>query len=455
VAVVGHGGEIIHSQFPARKQDLCHVTMLSLPPLTTPESPGPLVPSPAVAQASLVVQKFGGSSVADADRMRAVADYVARTRRRGVRVVVVVSAMGKETDQLLRLAAEVSNTRPGREMDMLITAGERKAMALLCMALHDAGVPADSFTGSQAGLITDNEHTRAKLVEIRADRIRAALHEGRVPVVGGAQGVSLAHNVTFLGRGGSDITAVALATALDADACELYTDVSGVFTADPRVVPGARRLHRVSFEEMLEMCASGCPKPEMRSVEFARNHHVKLHVRSSFTWEPGTWIEEEDPQVEQPIISAVTSDASEAKLTVTGVPDRPGVAARLFRALADRMVNVDMIEQNISIQGTTDISFTVPRPDLEVALEVCRALQLEIGATGVLGDDEIATVSLIGAGMKTHPGVSATMFETLANEGINIEMISTSAIRITCVVRRALAEQAVIVLHDAFKLEAE
>jgi aspartate kinase len=408
-----------------------------------------------VAVAPLIVQKFGGTSVADADRIRNVADYIARTRRRGVRVVVVVSAMGKETDDLLRLAAQVSNTRPGREMDMLITAGERKAMALLCMALHDLGVPADSFTGSQAGLITDNEHTKAKVVEIRADRIRSAVAENRVPVVGGAQGVSLENNVTFLGRGGSDTTAVALATALKADACELYTDVSGVFTADPRVVPGARRLHRISFEEMLEMCAAGCPKPEMRSVEFARNHGVRLHVRSSFTWEPGTWIQEEDEHVEQPIISAVVSDASEAKLTVTGVPDHPGVAARLFRALADRMVNIDMIEQNISIQGTTDISFTVPHADLSAALDVCRTLQPEIGATGVLGDDEIATVSLIGAGMKTHPGVSATMFETLANEGINIEMISTSAIRITCVVRRALVEQAVIVLHDAFKLEAE
>jgi aspartate kinase len=405
--------------------------------------------------AQLIVQKFGGTSVADADRMRNVADYVARTRRRGTQVVVVVSAMGKETDDLLRLAAQVSHTRPGREMDMLITAGERKAMALLCLALHDIGVPADSFTGSQAGLITDNEHTRAKVVEIRPGRIQAALDEGRVPVVGGAQGVSLDNNVTFLGRGGSDTTAVALATALKADACELYTDVSGVFTADPRVVPGARRLHRISFEEMLEMCAAGCPKPEMRSVEFARNHGVKLHVRSSFTWEPGTWIEEEDPQLEQPIISAVVSDASEAKLTVTGVPDRPGVAARLFRALADRMVNIDMIEQNVSIHGTTDISFTVPHADLAAALDVCETLAPEIGATGVLGDDEIATVSLIGAGMKTHPGVSATMFETLAHEGINIEMISTSAIRLTCVVRRALVEQAVIVLHDAFKLEAE
>jgi aspartate kinase len=408
-----------------------------------------------VAVSQLLVQKFGGTSVADADRIRSVADYVARTRRRGDRVVVVVSAMGKETDALLHLATQVSVTRPGREMDMLITAGERKSMALLCMALHDLGVPADSFTGSQAGVITDTEHTKAKVVEVRADRIRQALEDGRVPVVGGSQGVSTDHNVTFLGRGGSDITAVALAHTLGADACELYTDVSGVFTADPRVVPGARRLHRVSFEEMLEMCAAGCPKPEMRSVEFARNHGVTLHVRSSFTWEPGTWIEEEDPTVEQPIISAVISDSSEAKLTVTGVPDRPGIAARLFRGLADRSVNVDMIEQNVSLHGTTDISFTVPNDDLTVALEVAGGLAPEIAAADVLADADVATVSLIGAGMKTHPGVSATMFEVLSREGINIEMISTSAIRITCVVREQLAEKAVAALHDAFKLEAE
>ncbi len=401
------------------------------------------------------MQKFGGTSVADAERMRTVADYVARTRRRGVDVVVVVSAMGKETDDLIHLASQVSETRPGREMDMLITAGERKAMALLCMALHDLGVAADSFTGSQAGMITDGDHTRAKVLEVKADRVREALEAGRVPVVGGSQGVSTDRNVTFLGRGGSDITAVALAAALGADACELYTDVSGVFTADPRVVPGARKLHRASYEEMLEMSAAGCPKPEMRSVVFARNHGVRLHVRSSFTWEPGTWIEKEDPSLEQPIISAVASDTSEAKLTVTGVPDRPGIAARLFRGLADRSVNVDMIEQNVSIHGTTDISFTVPRQDLDVALEVATALKPEIGATDVLADRDVATVSLIGAGMKTHPGVSATMFETLAQNGINIEMISTSAIRITCVVREELIEKAVSVLHDAFKLEAE
>jgi aspartate kinase len=402
----------------------------------------------------LLVQKFGGTSVADSDRIRNVADYVARSRRRGDQVVVVVSAMGKETDDLLHLAAQVSVTRPGREMDMLITAGERKSMALLCMALHDLGVGADSFTGSQAGVVTDTEHTRAKIVEVRADRIQDALAAGRVPVVGGAQGVSTDNNVTFLGRGGSDTTAVALAARLGADACELYTDVPGVFTADPRVVPDARRLHRVSYEEMLEMCAAGCPKPEMRSVEFARNHRVRLHVRSSFTWEPGTWIDEEDPSVEQPIISAVIADTSEAKLTVTGVPDRPGIAARLFRGLADRAVNVDMIEQNVSTRGLTDISFTVPNEDLPVARDVATALVPEIGGAGVLADPEVATVSLIGAGMKTHAGVSATMFETLAQQGINIEMISTSAIRITVVVREAAVDDAVVALHRAFKLEA-
>ena len=403
---------------------------------------------------SLLVQKFGGTSVSDAERMRAVADSIARTVRRGHQVVVAVSAMGKETDELLRLAAEVSRSRPGRELDMLITAGERKATALLCMALHDLGVPADSFTGSQAGILTDTDHTRAKILEVRPDRLREALDAGRVPVVGGAQGVSTTRDVTFLGRGGTDTTAVALAHALKADACEIYTDVPGVFSADPRVVPEARRLRRVSFEEMLEMCAAGCPKPAMRSVELARSAGVALHVRSAFTWEPGTWIDEEDPAVEQAIVSAVVSDSSQAKLTVTGVPDRPGIAARLFRALAARSINVDMIEQNVSLHGTTDISFTVPHDDLDAAGAVVAALEAEIGATGMVADPDIATVSIVGAGMKSEPGVTATMFETLATEGINIEMISTSSIRLTCVVRAGLAERAVQSLHRAFELEA-
>jgi aspartate kinase len=382
-----------------------------------------------------------------------VADQIARTRRRGEDVVVVVSAMGKETDELLHLAHQVSDNRPGREMDMLITAGERKSMALLCMALADLDCPAVSFTGSQAGLITDSTHTKARIVEVRGDRLREALDAGQVPVVGGAQGVSTGRDVTFLGRGGSDTTAVALANALDADVCELYTDVSGVYTADPRVVPGAHRMAKVSFEEMLEMCASGCPKPEMRAVEFARNHGVPLHVRSAFTWEIGTWITQEDRDMEQAIISAVVHDTSEAKVTVTRLPDTPGVAAALFRSLADRHVNVDMIVQNSALDGTTDISFTVPKADLAVGMEVCRAHADELGAADVLADSEIAKVSVIGAGMKSNPGVAATVFEVLSKEEVNIEMISTSPIRISCVVRAAKIEDAVQALHAAFGLE--
>ena len=401
---------------------------------------------------SLVVQKFGGTSVADADRIRAVADHIARTRRRGDDVIVVVSAMGKTTDDLLRLAGDVSEAKPPRELDMLLTAGERVSMALLVMALADQGVDAVSFTGSQAGIITDSTHTRAKIVEVRGDRLRSALGEGRVPVVAGFQGVSTERDVTTLGRGGSDTTAVALAAALQAEACEIYTDVSGVFSADPRIVPEARRLNRVSFEEMLDIAASGGRVLALRSVEFARNHHVPLHVRSSFTWEPGTWVVEEEPSMEQAVVTAVTHDTSEAKVTVTGVPDKPGIAARLFRALADRHVNVDTIVQNVSVHGTTDISFTVPRDDLALGLDVTRALLPEIGASEVLADDDIAKVSLVGAGMRTHPGVSATMFETLAEHGINIEMISTSTIRISCVVRADKVEEAVRALHQAFEL---
>ena len=398
------------------------------------------------------MQKFGGTSVADAERMRAVADHVALTRRRGDHVVLVVSAMGKETDDLLRLASEVGgSTRAGREMDMLITAGERKATALMCLALHEKGVTAESYTGSQAGFITDTTHTNAKILEIRPDRLRKALDGDVVPVVGGAQGVSTDHDVTFLGRGGSDTTAVALAQALGADACELYTDVSGVFTADPRLVPTARRIDHISFDEMLEMCASGCPKPAMRSVEFARTHGVRLHVRSAFTWEPGTWITEEDP-MEQAIVSGVVDDDSEAKLTVSGVPDRPGIAARLFRTLADADINVDMIVQNVSEAGVTDISFTLPRSDLAEGQRIAEEIATEIGAAGVVPDTHIARVSLVGAGMKSNPGVAATMFEVLATEGVNIEMISTSAIRISCVVPEDDLERAVAALHEAFDL---
>ncbi|MCU1497792.1 MAG: aspartate kinase [Acidimicrobiales bacterium] len=402
----------------------------------------------------LVVQKFGGTSVADPERIREVADHVARTMRRGDQVVVVVSAMGKETDDLLHLANQVSKTRPGREMDMLITAGERKATALLCMALHDLGVPADSFTGSQAGFLTDTSHMNAKILEVKAERVRAAVDAGRVPVVGGAQGVSTNRDVTFLGRGGSDTTAVALAEALGG-VCELYTDVSGVFTTDPRVVSVARRINHISFDEMLEMCAAGCPKPAMRAVEFARTHGVKLHVRSAFTWEPGTWITEKETEMESAIVSGVVGDASEAKITIGGLPDQPGVAARLFRALASAEVNVDMIVQNVSEDGITDISFTLPADDLPKCQAVAESLASEIGASRVTPDASIAKVSLVGAGMKTNPGVAATVFETLAANDINIEMISTSAIRISVVVAGDECDRAVAVLHTAFGLDHE
>jgi aspartate kinase len=399
------------------------------------------------------VQKFGGTSVADADRIRAVADHIARTRRQGHDVVAVVSAMGKTTDDLIRLAADVSSVRPGREYDMLVTAGERITMALMCMALAEREVPAVSFTGSQAGIITDTTHMKARIIEVKGDRIREALANGSVPVVAGFQGVSSARDVTTLGRGGSDTTAVALAAALRAEICEIYTDVTGVFSADPRVVPAARKLHRISYEEMLEIAATGGRVLALRSVEFARNHHVPVLVRSSFTWEPGTLVKEEDPSMEQVIVSAVTSDSSEAKLTITGVPDRPGIAAMLFRALAEKAVNVDMIVQNTSSEGTTDISFTVPKADLGTSTQVAEGLAPTIGAREVISDTDVATVSLVGAGMKTHPGVTATMFEALAADHINIEMISTSPIRISCMVRAEVAERAVQALHAAFRLD--
>jgi len=401
---------------------------------------------------ALLVQKFGGTSVADPERIREVADHVLRCQRRGDRVVLVVSAMGKETDDLLRIAGEVSDIRPGREMDMLITAGERKAIALVSMALAAVGVDSESYTGSQAGFVTDTNHMNAKIIEVRADRIRDAVDAGRVPVVAGSQGMSTDRDVTFLGRGGSDTTAVALAHELGADACELYTDVPGVFTTDPRVVETARKMHRISFDEMLEMTAAGCPKPAMRSVEYAHRQRVPLHVRSAFTWEIGTMVTEEDPEMEHPVIRAVISDLSEAKVTVSDVPDRPGIAANLFRQLADADINVDMIVQNASEGGLTDISFTLPHSELDTALEICESKRVEIDAASVTADPRIAKVSVVGAGMKSNPGVAATMFETLAEHGINIEMISTSAIRISCVIAEAESDRAVQVLHDVFDL---
>jgi aspartate kinase len=403
---------------------------------------------------ALIVQKYGGTSVADPDRIRAVAEHVAFTRSRGHDVVVVVSAMGKTTDNLIKLANDVSRTQPGREMDMLLTTGERISMALVCMALADVGVEAMSFTGSQVGIITDTVHMKAKILEVKGDRVREALSQGRVCVVAGFQGISTDKEITTLGRGGSDTTAVALAAALEADSCEIYTDVTGVFTADPRIVPQARKLTHVNFDEMLEMAGAGSKVLALRSVEFARNHNVPIHVRSSFTWEPGTWVTSKEPTMEDPIISGVVTDTGEAKVTVVAVPDRPGISAALFEPLAAANVNVDMIVQNTSHDGTTDISFTIPKADVATAEAIVQRVATEVGARGVEHDAGIAKISLVGAGMKTSPGIAAKMFRVLADNGINIQMISTSTIRISVVTSASDLEQAARALHTAFGLDS-
>ena len=403
---------------------------------------------------ALIVQKFGGTSVADPERIRAVAEHVAFTKRHGNDVVVVVSAMGKSTDNLIKLANDVSSTQPAREMDMLLTTGERISMALVCMALADLGIEAVSFTGSQVGIITDTVHTKAKILEVKGDRAREALAQGKVCVVAGFQGVSTEREITTLGRGGSDTTAVALAAALNADSCEIYTDVTGVFSADPRIVPQARKLQRINFDEMLEMAGAGSKVLALRSVEFARNHNVPIQVRSSFTWEPGTWVTSQEPSMEDPIISGVVTDVSEAKVTVRKVPDRPGVSAGLFEPLAQANVNVDMIVQNTSADGFTDISFTVPKADMKVAQSIVDEMAKKIGAAGVANDDAIAKISLVGAGMKTSPGIAAKMFRTLADNDVNIQMISTSTIRISVVVAAADLERAARSLHTAFGLDS-
>ena len=407
---------------------------------------------------ALIVQKFGGTSVADPERIRAVAEHIAFTKSHGNQVVAVVSAMGKSTDNLISLANQVSKTHPGREMDMLLTTGERISMALLCMALADVGVEAMSFTGSQTGIITDTVHTKAKILEVKGDRVRNALAEGKVCVIAGFQGVSTDSEITTLGRGGSDTTAVAVAAALGADSCEIYTDVTGVFSADPRLVPQARKLAHIEFDEMLEMAGAGSKVLALRSVEFARNHNVPLHVRSSFTWEHGTWVTGDAGRkgdgVEDPIISGVVHDASESKVTVQAVPDKPGISAALFEPLAAANVNVDMIVQNVSIKGATDISFTVPKADMSVAEKIVADVAKQVGAEGVTHDSEIAKVSLVGAGMKTSPGVAAKMFRVLAENNVNIQMISTSTIRISVVIASADLEKAVRALHTAFGLDS-
>jgi aspartate kinase len=403
---------------------------------------------------ALIVQKYGGTSVADPERIRAVAEHVAFTKRHGNDVVVVVSAMGKSTDNLIKLANDVSTVQPARELDMLLTTGERISMTLVCMALAGVGIDAISFTGSQVGIITDTVHTKAKILEVKGDRVREALAQGKVCVVAGFQGVSTDKEITTLGRGGSDTTAVALAAALNADSCEIYTDVTGVFTADPRIVPQARKLQHINFDEMLEMAGAGSKVLALRSVEFARNHNVPIQVRSSFTWEPGTWVTSQEPSMEDPIISGVVTDVSEAKVTVRKVPDRPGVSAALFEQLAESNVNVDMIVQNTSTDGNTDISFTVPKADMKVAQGIVESVAKEIGAAGIAQDDSIAKISLVGAGMKTSPGIAAKMFRTLADNDVNIEMISTSTIRISVVVAAADLEKAARSLHTAFGLDS-
>ncbi|HXR11229.1 MAG TPA: aspartate kinase [Gaiellaceae bacterium] len=403
----------------------------------------------------LVVMKFGGTSVGDTGKIKDVARRLAAARDAGLRVVGVLSAMGDTTDDLIRLAHEVSPHPHPREYDMLVSVGERISNALCAMALHDFGHEAISLTGSQAGILTDTVHGKAKIVEVRAQRIHEALDSEKIVLVAGFQGVSSEHEVTTLGRGGSDATAVALAAALGG-ACEIFTDVEGVFSADPRLVPDAIKLPKVSYEEMLEMAATGARVMMARSIEIARRYGVPLHVRSAFSDAEGTWIGEEDQlMLEKAIVSGVTHDTSEAKATVLGVPDRPGVAARVFRALADAGVNIDMIVQNVSTHGTTDISFTLPKTDLASAEPILAQLQDEIGASGIAYDPDIAKVSLIGAGMKSHPGVAADMFEALGDAGINIEIISTSSIRVSCVVRAADVERAVAAVHERFRLFAE
>jgi aspartate kinase len=401
---------------------------------------------------NIVVMKFGGSSVADATCIKRVANRIVDARKAGHPVVAVVSARGDTTDELIEMAKEISDDPPAREMDMLLSTGERISAALLAMAIHDLGQDAISLTGSQAGIVTDTVHTKAKILDIRPNRIRKALDEGRIVLVAGFQGVSTDQDVTTLGRGGSDTTAVALAAALGAEVCEIYTDVEGVFTTDPRIVPEARKLDTISNEELLELAASGAKVMMARSVEVARRFDVPLHIRSSFTSAPGTWIGQDDSSMEQAIISGVTYTLDDAKVTIHDLPDEVGVAASIFTALAKAHVNLDVIIQNVAEHGITDISFTASEADLPKITKILGDLQGQLGFSSVDTDKDVAKVTLVGAGMKTYPGVAAKMFEVLAENGINIEMISTSTIKISCVIRKQHVETAVKALHAAFKL---
>jgi len=409
---------------------------------------------------SLIVQKYGGSSVADAKSIKRVASKIAQTKEAGYDVVVTVSAMGDTTDDLIDLAQQVSGQPHAREMDMLLTTGERISMALLAMAIRDLGFDARSFTGSQAGMMTDAQHGRARIVDVTPTRVRQALDEGAIAIVAGFQGFNHdSRDITTLGRGGSDTTAVALAAALEAEVCEIYTDVDGVFSADPRVVPKARKLDRVSYEEMLELAAAGAKVINIRAVEFARRHGVTLHVRSSFTEESGTWVgsTKEGMNVEEPIIAGVAGDTSEAKITVVGVPDIPGKAAEIFTIVAGAGANIDMIVQNVSVHdtGRTDISFTLPKEDGQRAVDALTAAQKDSGFESLIYDDHIGRLSVVGAGMRTNAGVSAQLFTALSTAGINIEMISTSEIRISVIMREEILADAVQAVHTAFGLDGD
>jgi aspartate kinase len=408
--------------------------------------------------ADTVVMKFGGTSVADAERIQRAAARIVERAKEGTQVVAVLSARGKHTDELVALAHEVSPRPHPREMDMLLSTGERVTCALAAMVINDLGFDAISLTGSQAGIVTDSGHTKARILEVKADRIRKALDTGKIVLVAGFQGVSQSSlDVTTLGRGGSDTTAVALAAALGAEVCEIFTDVAGVFSADPRIVPDARKLSVLTFEEMLEMSASGAGVLQLRSVEYARNHGVTIHCRSSFEDGPGTVVQDEEMTMERPLVTAVTHSTSEARITLLGLPDKPGIAAAVLGALAEANVNVDMIIQNepASDGHLADMSFTVPRDDLHVALEALEPLQAKLGFQAIQSDEQMGKVSVVGAGMKSHPGVAAKTFQALGDAGVNIEMISTSPIKISCVVREEHVETAVRELHTAFGLGAD
>ncbi len=400
----------------------------------------------------LIVQKYGGTSVADPQRIKNVAKRVVEYKRKGYDLVVVVSALGDTTDELIELAYKITNDPPERELDMLISTGEQVSVALLAMAIDKLGLKAISFTGAQVGIITDGYHTKARILDINAKRIEEELKKGKIVIVAGFQGITLNQEITTLGRGGSNLTAVALAKTLGAKVCEMYTDVDGIFTADPRIVPEARKLDRISYEEMLEMASSGAQVLQARSVEFAKKFNVPIHVRSSFHNKPGTIISEEVKAMEDVVVSGVTLTKDEAKITICDVPDKPGVAAKIFKRLSDYNINIDMIIQNISRTRRTDISFTVPKTDLKKTLRVSKKVAREVGADGVISDINIAKISIVGVGMRSHSGIAAKMFGTLAKEKINIEMISTSEIKISCVVAKKSGEQAVRALHAAFNL---